>query len=446
MNGSTARLLALAHKGVAHAHEAGADQVAVTVIASTFVDLAQRDGRLEQVSESRSLSLSVRLLVADRSSTHATSDLRPQALSAFLRRAVEVTRCLEPDPDRALPPKEACGVAEGVDLDLVDPARVTLAFETRRDRVARLEKEVRIAEDRVPMRSCTAWWSDGSKSSATVFSNGFEGTREASTVGAAVSISVEDKEGRLPEASSSYGCTHLPELPSERQIAREAWERVTARLGSRPAASGRYPLLVDRRVAGRLLEVLTGPLSGTALHFGRSCLSSRLGERIGPEGLHLWDDPLVPRGLGSQTYDADGFPAVRRAILEDGVLRTFFLGQYHARRLGMDPTTAAPSNVVLPPGPRSVAEIAADLPRAIYVESFLGGSTNTTTGDFSFGIRGALLSHGCVVHPVGEMNVAGNLLNLLPRFLEAADDPWTFGAWRVPTLCFDDLSFSGSSA
>jgi PmbA protein len=221
---------------------------------------------------------------------------------------------------------------------------------------------------------------------------------------------------------------------------------VTSRLGSRPAPSGRYPLLLDHRVAGRLVAVLTGPLSGAALHYGRSCLAGRLGERLGPEGLHIHDDPLVPRGTASARHDADGFPSVRRSILDDGVLSMFFLGQYHARRLGLDPTTATPSNVVLAPGHRSVASIAADLPRALFVESFLGGNTNTTTGDFSFGVRGALIAHGRVVQPVSEMNVAGSLLDVLPRFLEAADDPWTFGAWRIPTLLFDDVSFSGSPA
>ncbi len=438
-------LLPLARDVRDHSLAAGAEEVAVTLSASTSVDLAQREGRLEQASESRSLFLNLKLLVGGRYSAHGTSDLRPAALDAFLRRAVDATRYLEPDPDRALPPAATCGMADGVALDLVDAARSALTIDDRRALVAALEAEALSGRGRAPPRSCTAWWSDGSSASATVFSNGFEGLHASTTVAAAVSLSVEDAGGRIPEASASHACTHLEDLPGPGRIANDAWDRVTGRLGSRPAPSGRYPLLLDRRVAGRLLGVLTAPLSGIALHYGRSCLAGRLGEHLGPDGLHLVDDPLIPRGAASTRHDGDGFPTVRRPILENGVLRTFFLGQYHARRLGLEPTTAGPSNVVLPPGPRSVAAIAADLPRAIAVESFLGGNANTTTGDFSFGIRGSWIAHGRVVQPVSEMNVAGNLLDLLPRFLEAADDPWTFGPWRVPTLLFDDVSFSGAA-
>ena len=113
--------------------------------------------------------------------------------------------------------------------------------------------------------------------------------------------------------------------------------------------------------------------------------------------------------------------------------------------MGMNPTTGGSSNLVMQPGARSPSEIARSLPQAIRVEGFLGGNANPTSGDFSYGIHGTLLEHGEPVQSLSEMNISGNLFELLDHYVEAANDPWGFGSWRVPTLRFDDIQFSGSS-
>jgi PmbA protein len=173
-------------------------------------------------------------------------------------------------------------------------------------------------------------------------------------------------------------------------------------------------------------------------------LAEKLGEKIAPSHFSLYDDPTLPRASGSQPYDGDGFKASPRAIVQDGVLQLFFLNLYNARRMGAEPTTGGSSNLVLPPGSRSPLEIAQELPEAIRVEGFLGGNANATSGDFSFGINGTLLRHGEPVQSLSEMNISGNLFELLDHYIEAANDSWAYGAWRVPTLRFDDIQFSGS--
>jgi PmbA protein len=121
----------------------------------------------------------------------------------------------------------------------------------------------------------------------------------------------------------------------------------------------------------------------------------------------------------------------------------FYLDRFHARRLGQPPTTGARSNWVVCPGARPWEAIAADLPRAIRVDGFLGGSANPATGDFSFGVLGAYLERGVAVSPIAEMNVSGNLLSLLPRLIELADDPYPWSSTRSPSLVFDEVAFSG---
>jgi PmbA protein len=202
-------------------------------------------------------------------------------------------------------------------------------------------------------------------------------------------------------------------------------------------------MLLDRRAVGRVLGVLLGPMSGGALHQGRSCLQDKLGESLGPETLSIYDDPTLVRGSRSRHFDGDGFPSVRRSVLENGRLSMYFLGQYYARKLDLEPTTAGASNLFIPQGGRSTADILGSLDTCIRVDSFLGGNSNSSNGDFSFGVRGMRFEKGEAVQPVSEMNISGNLFTLLPRFHEAANDTWQYSSVVSPSLLFNDIQFSG---
>lgn len=133
-----------------------------------------------------------------------------------------------------------------------------------------------------------------------------------------------------------------------------------------------------------------------------------------------------------------------RTIIEDGVLRSYYVDVFHGRRLGMEPTTGGRTNWVLPAGERSWQDLAKAFPKAILVTGFLGGNANSTTGDFSFGIRGRLLEHGEPTKALSEMNVSGNVLTVFHKLSALADDPWAFSSVRSPTLVFEDVSFSGT--
>ena len=107
-------------------------------------------------------------------------------------------------------------------------------------------------------------------------------------------------------------------------------------------------------------------------------------------------------------------------------------------------TTGGRSNWVVPPGKRARDTITGDLDRCIVVTGFLGGNSNSLTGDFSFGVQGLLLERGKVVKHLSEMNVSGNIGELLSSFAEAADDTWTWSGVRSPSLLFENVQFSGS--
>lgn len=429
---------------VALARELGADEVRVGIGRSVSTGLTRRDGRIEKAEESRSLGLRVALMVDERWSAHSTSDLRPEALREFLRRAVDATRFLEPDPHRHLPDLEQMGSVDAAALQLWDDSWLRRDPDERRRRLEQLEAATRAAGSDLEIRSVTSFVWDGASQRAVVTSHGFESAFQTTSFGHGAMLSLVDQGGRLPESHDSSSARHRADLRDVDTVAHSAVQRGRHRLGSGPAPSGRIPMLLENRLTGRVLGLLLAPLHGELLYEKRSCMEGKLGERVAAPALTIIDDPLIPRAAGSRPHDGDGLPSRRRVLVDQGVLQEYLIDVYNGRRLKVPVTGGSTGNIVVPPGPRDPRAILADLPQAIRVEGFLGGNSNPTTGDFSFGISGVLLEHGEPVRNVSEMNISGNLFDLMERFTEAGNDVWTWSAWRTPSLLFDDVQFSGS--
>jgi PmbA protein len=427
------------------AQDLGANEVNVGVSRATEVSLVRRAGKVEQATQATSQSVSLALLVEDRYGVHSTSDLRPEAVRRFLENAIAATRVLEPETERRLAPGSECGRGSSEEsLDMDDPSWEALTAEARRAAAEELEARIDALPAREKVLSATVHVGDSRSESARVMSNGFEGVHRGTGFGIGAEMTLQDTDGRRPEGYAFYSALHHSDLPGLQHIADRAWERSAERLGSGPMASGRFPMLLDRQVAGRILGVLGGPLSGSELHQGRSFLAGKQGTRIAATGLTLLDDPTIPRGLGSRAWDGDAFPARPMAVIREGVLENYYVNLYYGRKLGVKPTTGGRSNWVVPPGDRSPAELTAGLPRCILVTGFLGGNSNGLTGDFSFGVQGVLLENGSPVKSLSEMNVSGNISEVLERFVAAGNDVWTYGGLRTGSLLFDDVSFSGS--
>ncbi len=438
-------LFALAERVLGAARAAGADEVAIGVGRSSEASLMRRNHQIEQATQAESLTLALTLLVDDRYSSHSTSDLRPDALSRFVERAIAATRVLEPEPERRQPDLALCG--RGVDeatLDQYDPASTTITGSERRELTEQIEAAVDALPDRSRVKSATIHLGDSFGESVRLMSNGFSGSHTWSGFGLGVEMTLEEPGGRRPEAMSWASAIHRADLPPLPWFATEAWRKAERRIGSGPAPSGRYTMILEANAAPRILSVLGGPLSGSELHQGRSCLAGRLDQVIGSSQFTLLDEPFIPRGLGSRPYDGEGLRAAPMPVVAGGVLKNYYISTYYGRKLGMAPTSGSRSNWVVPPGTRDLEALIAGVDRGILVAGFLGGNSNGLSGDFSFGVHGQLIEGGKIVGRVSEMNVSGNITDIFQHFVEAGSDVWRYSGVRTPSLVFADVNFSGS--
>jgi len=209
--------LQLAERIVAEATKAGAQQCSAVVTNSRFIDLRHREGDVETIRESSSAGVGINLYVDGRYASHATSDLRWEALAPFISQAVAMTRLLAPDPHRGLADPSLYANRPEVDLGLWDTAYDTVDTDRRREIAAELDA-IALKQDKAII-SVTSGYYDSVNQVARVHSNGFSGTRRSCQFWYGAEVSVEDAEGRKPEDYFWVGGRALKKLPATEVVA-----------------------------------------------------------------------------------------------------------------------------------------------------------------------------------------------------------------------------------
>ncbi len=424
------------------AKSAGADECRVGMNSSRFVDISYRERKPETIKEASTRSFGIEIFVNGRYSSQSTSDLRKKALKDFIVNAIATTKLLEEDPYRTLPdPKYYKGRAKR-DLGILDPDYKKFSPEDRHRMVKAIEESC-IAKGGKKVISVTASEYDSLNETLMMTSNGFEGSEEYTVFQGGAGMTVQDEGDRRPTGYNYVVSLMRKGMPPPEEIGAEAARRTLDLLGGKKIKTETLPIIVENRNVPRMLGGFISAMYGSNIQQKRSFLADKKGKKIASKDFTLIDDPFVMSGLGSGLFDSDGLATKKRTMVDSGVLKEFYVDWYYSRKLGWEPTAGRPSNLIIPPGKRSVKEIMKDLGRGILITGFIGGNSNSTTGDTSVGIFGNLFENGKPVQPVAEMNVAGNHLKIWNNLVEVANDPWVYSSWRTPSLVFKDIVVSG---
>ena len=432
----------LAEKAIQIAKSSGADDCRVSIGGERFVEIGYRNRKPETIKEASTKGLRVEIFVNKRYSSQSTSDLRPESLKTFIGNAIASTKLLAEDPFRTLPdPKYYQGRA-AVDLKQYDPDYEKVSPESRHSFVKAIEESC-LAKGGDKVISATASCYDNRSEQILMTSNGFDGYQEATVFYGAAEMTAKDEGDRRPAEYGVAVAMSRKALPKPEAIGAEAASRALSLLGSKKIKTETLPIIIENRVVARFGNGFMQALFGRSIQQKQSFLADKKGQKVASRVMTLIDDPLIPGAMGSGTFDSEGLATKKRVMIDAGVLKEFYVDWYYSRKLGWEPTTGSPSNSMLPPGKRSVKEIMKDLGRGIFITGFIGGNSNSTTGDTSIGIVGQLFEKGEIVHPVSEMNIADNHLKIWQRLAEAANDPYPYSPQRVPSLVFTDVVVSG---
>ncbi|MGK2859759.1 MAG: TldD/PmbA family protein [Thermoanaerobaculia bacterium] len=440
---TTSDMLAIAQSCIEIAKRKGAKEASAGAYRVRNVDFQWRDGKAEKVEESTTRGVQLAVFADERYAVVSTSDLRPDALETFIGDAVVLAKSLAKDPYRALPDPELYKGQSNVDLGLEDPKYDTVTPEIRQKIAKEAEAAARAVKGSEAILSVTSNVSDTLSERFLVNSNGFSGKRRDTTFFVSAQVSVKDKDGRRPEDYSYAGARQFSAVPAGAIIGREAGERTIARLGAKKGDSAEMTMVIDHRASGRMVSFLMQPLSGGALQQKRSFLEGKLGQQVFSDKMTVVDDPFIPKAFGSRLFDHEGIAAKLRPVVEAGVLKSYYIDSYYGRKLGVTPTSGSASNLRWTLGDKSRDALVAGLQDGILVTGFLGGNSNSLTGDFSLGVQGFRIRGGKLAEPVGEMNISGNHLEFWKKLAAVGNDPFPYSSMRTPTLVFDGVSFAG---
>ncbi|MCU0377728.1 MAG: TldD/PmbA family protein [Bacteroidales bacterium] len=427
---------------ISQTKKAGASDCRVNISKRRLVEIIYRDHKPDVIKEATTQGLSLEVYINNRFAVQTTPDFRKSTLEGFITDVIANANIMEEDPFRTLPdPKYYQGMTDA-DLQLNDPDYPQLTPENRHSMVKAVE-EACLQQGGEKVISVEAGEYDGLYEEFVKSSNGFEGSTKGTYCVIGASMTAQDEGDRRPAGYNYIQCVYRNDLPPLEEIGNEAARRTLDLMGGRKIATTKIPIILENRGAERVLSGLGDAMYAGNIQQKRSFLADKKGKQIGSKLLTVIDDPFIPRGLGSRYYDSDGFPAKKRTFFTEGTLNEFLVDWYYSRKLGWEPTSGSISNYIIPPGPRGVSDIIKDLGRCILVTGFIGGNSNSTTGDFSLGVIGKLYEKGSFVQNVAEMNIADNHLNFWNKLVEVGNDPWIYSPARLPSLVFDDVVVAG---
>ena len=437
----SAELKERAAQAVELAKKAGAQDAWSTASQSRDVQFEYRDGSLEKVKDTTSQNLGIRIYAGGRYSSHSTTDLSPDRLQDFITEAVAITGALEPDEYRRITPESLFTDRPTDDLDLVDTSVQALDREQRMAWCRALDE---LAHQNERVISATSGVYDGTQRSASASSNGFLDEQQSTYCWFGAEVTLRDRGDKRAEDAFYAGGAHVVDLPDPEMVGTIALERTLSRLDTEKGPTVKASMVVDSRAAASLIGRLLGSANARSVQQGRSFWAPLLGEEAFSKELTIIDDPLIKRGLASRHYDNEGISSRVLPIVENGVVRNIYVDTYYGRKGDMTPTTGSPSNRVVKLGSQSLEQLLGEAGTGVYVTSWLGGNADSTTGDFSLGLRGHMIEDGKIGRPVGEMNVTGNLRDLFTRLELVGNDPYPYSSTLAPSLVFADVDFSGT--
>ena len=438
---------------VRRAMQGGATAVEAVAVEGSEFSTTVRLGEVETLKESGSKGVGVRVFFGQRAASTYSSDLTPEGLHTMVDAALHLAKVTSEDPLSGIPTPEEQGKLEG-DLQLYNEDVYSLSTEDRIDYARRAEKAALGADPRITN-------SDGGSFDASIYykvlanSNGFVGDSRRSYCSLSA-VPIAQMEGSAMQRDYWYSVAMtLKKLESPEHVGEVAAKRTLRRLGARKVKTQKVPIVFENTVSGSLVGHIFEAVNGDSVYRGASYLAGKLNEKIAGENINVVDDGTLPGLFGTSPFDSEGVASRKTVVVENGMLKSYLLNTYTAKKLGMQTTGNAsrglagtpgigPGNFFLQPGAKNLQEIIADIKEGLFVTEFLGFGVNLVTGDFSRGASGLWIENGELTFPVEEITVAGNLKDMFSNVSEIGNDLEFRGAIASPTLRIDGMTVAGA--
>ncbi|HHY0361075.1 TPA: metalloprotease PmbA [Vibrio cholerae] len=420
---------------------ASSDAAEVAITKSTGLSVSTRMCEVENVEFNSDGALGITVYRGQRKGSASTSDLSENAIRQTVLAALDIAQYTSADPYAGPAPKELM-VQEIPDLDLFHPD------EPNPDVAA----QIAIAAERAALGySKKIKQSDGgsydSHYGVRVYGNshGLLASYASSRHSISCSVIGEGRNGEMERDYSYTVARHRDDLWTPESVGLQAAENTVSRLDPQKLKTGQFPVMFAADVATGLIGHLVMAISGGNLYRKSSFLLDHLGKTILPTWFNISERPHVMRGLASSPFDSEGVRTQDLEIITDGVLATYLLTSYAARKMNMTPTGHAGGihNWYVKSTGQNYQQMLKELGTGLLVTEVMGQGVNVVTGDYSRGAAGFWVENGEIKYPVSEITIAGNLKQMLQQIVAVGSDIETRSQIQTGSILIESMKVAG---
>jgi len=435
------QLESMLQKLLQEAKTQGASAAEAAVSTDQGLSLTVRLGETETVEQTHDHGLGVTVYMGQRKGSASTTDFSPEAIRETVSKACTIARYTSKDPCTGLGDPERMA-ADYPDLDLYHPWDISV--EQAAELALNCEQAARDADSRITnSEGATVNTHSGSfiYGNTHGFVGGYPFSRHS------VSCVVMAQEGESMQRDYWYSSKRLPDqLDSPGSIGREAANRAICKLHARKLSTRQAPVIFQADIAPGLLMGLISAVSGHAQYRKSSFLLDSLNQQLLPDWVRIHENPLLPQGLSSAPFDSEGIATSAKNIVLDGVLQTYILDSYSARKLNLQSTGNAGGvkNLAIEPGNMDLPALLREMNTGLLVTELMGQGLNSVTGDYSRGAAGLWVENGEIQYPVEEITIAGNMKDMYQQLLAIGNDIDNPGSISTGSWLFENMTIAGA--
>ena len=407
---------------------------------SSGVSTTVRLSNVETLQYHLDTSFNVSVYIGKNKGQATSVDLSKASLKNAIESACLIAKYTQEDPFNGLAPSERMAW-DSPNLDLYYPWNLDA------------KKSIEIAKEceQIALEQNEINNSDGAELSSfegeSVYANSNGLIANLKNTRHSLFCSLIAKRGDEMQTAYEYGVTiDSNDLTSPSKIGLEAARLAQEKLGSRHLSPQKCPIIFTSRQSSGIFSQLLGALSGSRQYKKTSFLLESLGNKVLPESISIYEDPLKLKTLGSRAFDQDGVLKKKQFFVKEGIVSSYLMGQYSANQMGLESTANAGgvSNCCVNSNfDGGITELTKSMDRGLIVTDLMGHGVNATTGDYSRGASGFWVENGEIKYPVSGITIAGNLKDMLKNIVSIASDVDFRSNLKVGSTLISEMTISG---
>lgn len=422
------------------AKKAGAEaEVGVTKVAGLSV--SSRLEQVENIEFNNDGSLGISVYLGKRKGNASTSDLQPQSIQRAVESALAIAKYTSEDECAGLADKELMAF-DAPDLELYHQA--DLSVDQALALAIEAENAALNADEQIVNSEGATF---NSHSGVRVYGNTHGMLQSNLSSRYSLSCSVIAAHGEQLERDYEYTISReFDKLQAPQWVGQQAAFKAVDRLNPQKIKTCEVPVIYYNDVATGLIGHLAGAISGGALYRKSSFLLDHLGKQVLPDWFEISERPHLLRQLASTAFDSEGVRTQNREIISDGVLQTYLMTSYSARKMGLKSTGHAGGIhnwLVKPNRTGGLDTLLKEMDTGLLLTEFLGSAINPVTGEYSRGAAGFWVEKGEIQYPVAEITVAGQLQEMFNQIIAVADDVEHRSNIQTGSILIEKMKISG---